>query len=117
MKNVIIVVVVLSASAALADILPDDVAVCQSKALGAKCVTDEGVEGTCQETLVSRPDYSGGIPPKYKQVKMLTCVTAAKGTARSMVPWLGLGLGFFAALLAMVLRRGGGGPRAAAPVA
>lgn len=116
MRRLLCAVVLISTGAA-ADILPDDVAVCQSKALGAKCVTDEGVEGTCQETLVSRPDYSGGIPPKYKQVKMLTCVTAAKGTARSMLPWFGAGLSFLALLMAMLLRRGGGGPRAAAPVA
>jgi hypothetical protein len=104
--------VLISAGSARADVLPDDVAVCQSKSAGEKCVTDDVQEGVCVERLVTRLDYSQGIPPKTKQVKMLGCVTSAKGTARSMVPWFGFGMGFFALLLAMFFR--GRPPRAPA---
>ncbi|MFT3713964.1 MAG: hypothetical protein QM817_40400 [Archangium sp.] len=106
-------IVVISAASAWADVLPDDVAVCHSKKAGEKCVTDDGEEGVCVERLVSRPDYRSGIPPKYTQVKMLGCVANAKGTARSMVPWFGFGLGFFALLLALRFR---GPPRSGSPI-
>ncbi|MBL8912464.1 MAG: hypothetical protein JNM17_17360 [Archangium sp.] len=106
-------VVLVCSLPAFADILPDDVAVCHGKSAGQKCTTDEGLEGTCQETLVSRPDYSSGIPPTYKQVKMLTCVAPGKAASRSMV-WIGFGLGFFALLMAMLFGRRGG-PNSPAP--
>ena len=70
------------------------------KAAGAPCVVD-GVAGTCVETTVSRPDYSSGIPPKYQQVKVLGCVATAQGSARSMLPWLGVGLAFLALVAAL----------------
>lgn len=92
------------ATSAFADILPDDVAVCRGKSAGAACNTDTGQAGTCVESSVSRPDYSTGIPPKYKQVKMLTCVATAKGSARSALPWLGAGLAFLAAIAALALK-------------
>ena len=77
--------VALLAAPAFADIIPDEVAVCRGLAAGAACVTD-GVAGTCVETVVSRPDYSSGIPPKYKQVKMLSCVASilVRGTGVGM---------------------------------
>ena len=92
------------ASSAFADILPDDAAVCRGKAAGAACNTESGQAGTCVETTVSRPDYSSGIPPKYKPVKMLTCVATAKGSARWALPWLGAGLGFLALVAALAFR-------------
>ena len=92
------------ATSAFADILPDDAAVCQGKSAGAACNTEAGQAGTCVETTVSRPDYSTGIPPKYKQVKMLTCVATAKGSAKSVLPWLGAGMGFLALVAALALR-------------
>jgi hypothetical protein len=91
------------ATSALADILPDEAAACQGKAAGAACSAG-GQAGTCVETTVSRPDYSTGIPPKSRQVKMLTCVATAKGSAKSVLPWLGAGLGFLALVVALVLR-------------
>ena len=101
----LLLLVAVLAVPAFADIIPDEVAVCRGKAAGAACVAD-GVAGTCVETLVSRPDYSSGIPPKYKQVKMLGCVATAKGSARSGLPWVGAGLGFLALVAALVLRPG-----------
>ena len=86
---------------AFADILPDEVALCQGKSAGAACTTGEGQPGTCVETSVSRPDYSSGIPPKYTQVKMLGCVAIAKSSARVALPWVGVGLGFLALLAAL----------------
>ena len=87
------------AAPAFADIIPDEVALCRGKAAGAPCSV-EGQAGTCVETSVSRPDYSSGIPPKYKQVKMLSCVAVAAGSARSVTPWLGAALAFLALLAA-----------------
>lgn len=89
---------------AFADIIPEEVAVCRGKSAGAACTTPEGHSGTCQETSITRPDYSEGPPPTYKQVKMLSCVATAKGSARSTLPWLGAGLSFLALLAALVTR-------------
>jgi len=98
--------VMLFAGPAFADILPDEVASCRGKAGGAACTTPEGQPGTCVETSISRPDYSSGIPPKYTQVKMLSCVAVAKGSAKVALPWLGLGLAFLASLAAFGLNAG-----------
>lgn len=99
-------VLALLALPAFADIVPEEVAVCRGKASGAACTTPEGHAGTCVESSVTRPDYSTGIPPSYKQVKMLSCVATAKGSARASLPWLGAGLGFVALLAAVwTLRR------------
>lgn len=96
----------LFASLAFADILPQEVADCRNKAAGAACTTPEGQAGTCQEINVTRPDYSGGVPPKYKSVKMLGCVAAAKGQARvGVLPWLGGGLAFLALVGGLVATR------------
>ncbi len=94
-------ILLLAAVPALADILPDEVATCRDKSAGAACTTPEGQPGTCAKMTISRPDYSSGIPPKYKSVEMLGCVATAKGSARSMLPWLGAGLAFLAALAAL----------------
>ena len=95
---------------AFADILPDEVGVCRGKSAGAACTTGDGQAGTCADLLVSRPDYSSGIPPKYRQVKMLGCVATAKGSARSALPLAGAGLAFLALLAAVVFK-----PRRPAP--
>ncbi len=94
----------LLAMPALADILPDEVASCQGKGAGTACTTPDGEAGTCAKISVTRPDYSNGIPPSYKSVEMLGCVATAKGTARSMVPWLGGGLAFLALVAAMIFK-------------
>lgn len=104
MKTILLLLTLL-ATPALADILPDEVATCRDKQPGAACTTPEGAPGTCVNITVSRPDYSTGIPPKYKQVQMLGCVATAKGTARSVLPWVGSGLAFLALLLAMLLKQ------------
>jgi hypothetical protein len=91
---------------ALADILPEEVGVCRGKAAGTACTTPDGQAGTCAKMFVTRPDYSSGIPPTYRQVEMLGCVATAKVTARSMLPWLGAGLAFLALVAALAGRRG-----------
>jgi len=69
---------------AFADIPPDNAAQCMSAKAGGACTTDDGRIGTCVPTMVSRPDYSQGVPPKTKQVEMLVCVASA--SAKSAVP-------------------------------
>lgn len=92
------------AAPAFADIIPQEVASCRGKAAGAACTTGEGHAGTCVETAISRPDYSGGVPPTYKPVQMLACVATAKAQARSALPWMGAGLAFLALLAAVVFK-------------
>ena len=99
-----LVLVAVLAVPAFADILPEEVATCRNKAAGSPCTTGDGHAGTCIETSISRPDYSGGVPPTYRPVQMLTCVATAKGQARSLAPWLGLGLAFLALLAALGLK-------------
>jgi hypothetical protein len=99
----LILFVAVFAAPAFADIVPDEVGLCSGKAAGAACTVD-GVAGTCVETMVSRPDYSSGIPPKYRQVKMLACVATAKGSARSVLPFVGAGLAFLALVAAFLFK-------------
>jgi len=96
---------VLVALPAFGDIIPQDVALCRSKSAGAACVTEDGLQGTCTEISISRPDYSGGVPPTYKQTKVLSCQATAKGSARVSTGWLGAGLAFLALLGALTLLR------------
>lgn len=96
---------VLVAFPAFADIIPVDVATCRGKAAGTTCVTEDGLQGTCVETSVTRPDYSAGVPPTYKQVTMLSCQATAKGSARVSTGWLGAGLAFLALLGALTVLR------------
>lgn len=99
-----LLIIALLAAPAFADIITEEVAVCRGKSAGAACTTGEGQAGTCVETSVTRPDYSGGVPPTYKQVKMLACVATAKGSARSALPWVGVGMGLLALVVALVSR-------------
>jgi hypothetical protein len=99
-----------AASLVLADIPPANSASCRGQAAGAACKTDDGLPGTCVEQLVSRPDYSNGPPPTYKQVKVLICVASSTAMARSpsMGPvWTGLVLALLAGAAAWALRRPG----------
>jgi hypothetical protein len=86
---------------ALADIPPDNAAQCSSAKAGAACTTDDGRVGTCVATMVSRPDYSQGVPPKTKQVEMLLCVASASAT--SAVPLAPVVAGACVLLLVTVL--------------
>ena len=92
------------AAPAFADIIPEEVASCRGKSAGAACNTGDGLPGTCIETSITQPDYRGGIPPKYTQVKMLACVATAKGSARVAMPWVGAGLGFLALVAALAFK-------------
>jgi hypothetical protein len=85
---------------ALADIAPDNASQCTSLKAGAVCRTDDGKVGTCVATLISRPDYSEGPPPKMTQVEVLLCVASA--SARSAVPSLSP-FALAGAVLAMML--------------
>jgi hypothetical protein len=95
---------VLVALPAFGDIIPQDVALCRGKSAGAACVTEDGLQGTCTEISISRPDYSGGVPPTYKQTKVLSCQATAKGSARVSTGWLGAGLAFLARALRLCVR-------------
>ncbi len=97
-------VLAFASASSLADILPDEVASCRGKDVGAACTTPDGQAGTCAKISVTRPDYSSGIPPTYRPVEMIGCVATAKGTARSLSPWLGVGLAFLAVLVAVASR-------------
>ena len=104
--RLLVAVALTCSSFAFADILPREVADCRDKASGAACTTPEGQAGTCQEMNVTRPDYSDGVPPKYKTVKMLGCVATAKAQARvGVLPWLGAGLAFLALAAGLATRK------------
>ncbi|MGV3621101.1 MAG: hypothetical protein ACO1OB_09810 [Archangium sp.] len=95
----------LTALPAFADLITDDVANCRGLTAGAACTTPEGVAGTCVETLVTRPDYSSGVPPTYRQVKMLSCQSTGKATSKISSAWLGIGMAFLALIIAIRTRR------------
>lgn len=96
---------VLLAAPAFADIVPEEVARCSGKTAGAGCTTPDGLEGSCVEISVSRPDYSQGVPPTYRNIKMLSCEAKAQASAKSASPWLGVGLAFLALIAAARTRR------------
>ena len=85
--------IALLAAPAFADVLPREVSGCQGKAAGSACRTLDGQVGTCSKISITRPG-----------VETLACVATAKGTARSLTPWVGLGLAFLA-LVAALKRR------------
>lgn len=104
MKRVV-VLVALFALPAFADVITDDVANCRGLTAGAACTTPEGGAGTCIETIVSRPDYSSGVPPTYRQVKMLSCQASGNATSKVTTAWLGIGMAFIALIFALRSRR------------
>jgi hypothetical protein len=97
--RLVVTLLVCLALPALADIPPANAASCQGKQAGAACTMDDGSAGVCSETVVSRPDYSKGIPPGTKQVKMLLCAPTATAMARSPA-FSPLATGLFLTLLA-----------------
>lgn len=112
--RLVVAVLVCLAVPALADIAPANAATCQGKQPGAACTMSDGSVGVCTETLVNRPDYSKGIPPGTKQVKMLLCAATSTALARSPA-FSPLAAGLFLTLLAAgaawsVRRRPGGRP-------
>ncbi|PZR18354.1 MAG: hypothetical protein DI536_00260 [Archangium gephyra] len=88
-----------------ADVITEDVANCRGRSAGAACTTPEGGAGTCVEVSVTRPDYSSGVPPTYRQVKMLSCQATGKATSKVTTAWLGLGMAFIALIFALRSRR------------
>jgi len=87
----------------LADIPPDNSSQCQSSNAGSSCTTDDGAAGSCVAQMMSRFDYSAGVPPKLKQVEMLICVASAPATStvRSAPPFVAAGL-LLVAMLALI---------------
>lgn len=83
--------VMVVAAVALADIAPSNSTQCSQA--NTACTTDDGKPGTCLKQLVSRLDYSDGIPPKTKQVEMLLCVASvtARSTVSSSPPFFAAG--------------------------
>lgn len=96
---------VLFASPAFADLVTEDVANCHGLTAGAACTAPDGSAGTCVESIVSRPDYSQGVPPKYNQVKTLRCQSTANAQPKISTAWLGLGMAFIALVIAIRTRR------------
>lgn len=108
--RLVLVLGLLATSLALADIIPANSASCRDKGAGAACTMDDGAAGVCAEQLVTRPDYSNGPPPTYKQVKVMICVASSSAMARapSRSPvWTGLMLALLAGAAAWALRRPG----------
>jgi hypothetical protein len=92
-------------SLALADIASPAQSACDGKEAGAPCSVG-GLSGTCQEVLVTRPDYSEGPPPTYTQVKVLQCVGTSAGQTRAREAALGgLALAAVALVAARATRR------------
>lgn len=98
-------VTALFASAAFADVITEDVASCRGLTAGAPCTTPGGGAGTCVESIVSKLDYSSGVPPTYRDVKVLRCQATAQASSKVSTAWLGVGLAFLALLFAIRTRR------------
>lgn len=64
---------VISSTAAWADIPPSDTRDCGSKTAGAACTRDDGSAGVCRAETCSKNDYSEGVPPKRKNYPCLRC--------------------------------------------
>ena len=97
-RSLLLLAALTGGTTALADIPPANSRQCQGAATGSACTTDDGRPGTCVATMVSRPDYSAGFPPKTKQVEMVLCVASASAKQVSALPFA---LG--AALMVLVL--------------
>ncbi|HVG60506.1 MAG TPA: hypothetical protein VNA24_18250 [Hyalangium sp.] len=103
MKRLLPVMMLFLASPAWSDMPPPDVRGCYRKALGAACVTDRNVPGTCMDSLCSEYDGYNYDPPRSFTVDCVQCVTpedasvVATNTAawhreRTIRKWLFLGL-------------------------
>ena len=111
MKKILLLSFVLSslllASAARADVAPPNLEPCVGKAIGALCLTDTAVPGTCQNSTCQRIDYanwnrdasSGPSSLSYLCVLCTAIVTPPLGEgcsctigkaslARRAAPWL-----------------------------
>lgn len=67
-----LVLLLLAAAPATADVISPDEAACQGKAEGAACDAD-GTKGTCQPAECCKLDYSQGTPPKSVCGPCLRC--------------------------------------------
>lgn len=115
MKPALLLLTLSLAGAALADIPPDNSTQCRGTSAGSACTTDDGAAGTCVAQMMSRLDYSEGVPPKMKQVEMLICVASAKATSavRSAPPFVAAGVLLVAMLALIGVKLAGRGRRGA----
>lgn len=107
--RVALAVVMLGGATGWADLPAPNAEGCFGLAAGAPCKTDNGSAGACVATTVTRPDYSQGPPPTYKQVELLVCVSSARATRAFEVPvaaWLGAALAALAGAAAWLSRQG-----------
>ena len=84
-----VLVCVLVASAAWADVPPSDSSGCRDKTEGASCARDDGTPGSCGKATCSKNDYSNGVPPKSVTYDCLKCgsvVAAAPAPAPAPTP-------------------------------
>jgi hypothetical protein len=72
-KRLLLLAVLTLASSARADVPPPNMEGCLNHEAGAKCTTDSGADGTCQQKKCSRLDYSHGVPPGSIDYDCLLC--------------------------------------------
>lgn len=71
----------LMASSAWADVVPPDVAKCDTKAKGDSCQTEANESGTCQASKCSRVlPPQNGEPSKTEEYDCVRCVVSSAGT-------------------------------------
>lgn len=68
-----VVLAMLFAGVALADIPPSDTSGCNGKQAGEACKRDDGSAGACAKSTCSRNDYSNGPPPTQVQYECVRC--------------------------------------------
>ena len=68
-----LLVCVLLAGSAWADVAPADSSGCRDKTQGVSCTRDDGTTGTCAKATCSKNDYSNGVPPKSVTYECLKC--------------------------------------------
>jgi len=112
MRNLIGGLVALVAVAAHADIAPPGQVECSGKKAGDKCAVD-GVAGLCTASKCTRPDYSKGPPPSYREVDCVLCKPVKKSARSEATPLMAAaaGLALLGGALALGRRRNRAGDR------
>jgi hypothetical protein len=85
-KTAWLLIPVLAATVAFADVPPANSTGCSNKKAGEACQTDEKKAGGCKASTCSRNDYSQGVPPKSVDYECLVCDVAAKPAACTAAP-------------------------------
>lgn len=104
MRISLLILSLLLAVPAFADVLRANIGAGRGKQAGAACTTRDGQRGTCKKVSVARFVYGSGIPPTTKRVKMLGCV-ARGGAPKARTPLLAeLSLALLALVAALWMR-------------